>query len=63
VADQTLAGAMGESCSCFALLRSLRVSESFMNIFRKLGFIHYNGRIEVHISLLNIVPDDSPFKN
>lgn len=27
----------------------------FMNRFRKLGFISYNGRIEVHKSLLNVV--------
>jgi CRP-like cAMP-binding protein len=27
----------------------------FMNRFRKLGFIEYNGEIEVHPSLLNIV--------
>jgi len=27
----------------------------FLNKFRKLGFIHYNGRMEVHSSLLNIV--------
>jgi CRP/FNR family transcriptional regulator, cyclic AMP receptor protein len=27
----------------------------FMNRFRKLGFIHYNGRIEVHSSLLSVV--------
>jgi CRP/FNR family cyclic AMP-dependent transcriptional regulator len=26
-----------------------------MNKFRKLGFIHYNGRIEVHSSLLSVV--------
>lgn len=25
----------------------------FMNKFRKLGFISYNGKIEVHSSLLN----------
>ncbi len=30
----------------------------FMNRFRKLGFIHYNGGIEVHSSLLNIVLHD-----
>jgi CRP/FNR family transcriptional regulator, cyclic AMP receptor protein len=30
----------------------------FMNKFRKLGFIRYNGRIEVHSSLLNIVLHD-----
>jgi CRP/FNR family cyclic AMP-dependent transcriptional regulator len=30
----------------------------FMNRFRKLGFIEYNGRIEVHSSLLNIVLHD-----
>jgi hypothetical protein len=27
----------------------------FMNRFRKLGFISYNGRIQVHKSLLNVV--------
>ena len=27
----------------------------FMNRFRKLGFIEYNGRIKVHKSLLNAV--------
>jgi len=31
-----------------------RVS-SFMNRFRKLGFIEYNGRIRVHKSLLNVI--------
>jgi CRP/FNR family transcriptional regulator, cyclic AMP receptor protein len=30
----------------------------FMNKFRKLGFISYNGRIEVHSSLLNVVLSD-----
>jgi CRP-like cAMP-binding protein len=30
----------------------------FMNKFRKLGFIEYNGRLEVHSSLLNIVLHD-----
>jgi CRP-like cAMP-binding protein len=32
----------------------------FMNKFRKLGFISYNGRIEVHSSLLNAVLHDQP---
>jgi CRP/FNR family transcriptional regulator, cyclic AMP receptor protein len=32
----------------------------FMNRFRKLGFIHYNGVLQVHSSLLNIVLHDSP---
>ena len=27
----------------------------FMNRFRKLGFIHYNGGLQVHSSLLNVV--------
>jgi CRP/FNR family transcriptional regulator, cyclic AMP receptor protein len=36
-----------------------RVS-SFMNKFRKLGFISYNGRIEVHRSLLNAVLQERP---
>lgn len=30
----------------------------FMNRFRKLGFINYNGRIHVHRSLLNVVLHD-----
>jgi CRP/FNR family transcriptional regulator, cyclic AMP receptor protein len=30
----------------------------FMNRFRKLGFIRYNGELEVHSSLLNIVLQD-----
>jgi hypothetical protein len=43
----------------------------FMNRFRKLGFIEYNGRIKVHKSLLNVVlhdhlpnndPEDRPAK-
>jgi CRP-like cAMP-binding protein len=32
----------------------------FMNKFRKLGFIDYNGHIEVHSSLLNVVLHDHP---
>jgi len=30
----------------------------FMNRFRKLGFIHYNGGLEVHSSLLSVVLHD-----
>jgi len=30
----------------------------FMNRFRKLGFIEYNGDIKVHKSLLNVVLHD-----
>lgn len=30
----------------------------FMNRFRKMGFIHYNGGMEVHSSLLNVVLHD-----
>ncbi len=32
----------------------------FMNRFRKMGFIDYNGRIHVHKSLLNVVIHDRP---
>jgi CRP/FNR family cyclic AMP-dependent transcriptional regulator len=32
----------------------------FMNRFRKLGFIRYNGELEVHSSLLNVVLHDWP---
>ena len=31
-----------------------------MNKFRKLGLIDYNGRIHVHVSLLNAVLHDHP---
>jgi CRP-like cAMP-binding protein len=34
----------------------------FMNRFRKLGFIEYNGRILVNKSLLNVVLHDQPFE-
>jgi CRP-like cAMP-binding protein len=30
----------------------------FMNRFRKMGFIHYNGGLQVHTSLLNVVLHD-----
>jgi CRP/FNR family cyclic AMP-dependent transcriptional regulator len=30
----------------------------FMNRFRKMGFIHYNGGLQVHSSLLNVVLHD-----
>jgi CRP/FNR family cyclic AMP-dependent transcriptional regulator len=36
-----------------------RVS-SFMNKFRKLGFVSYNGKIEVHPSLLHAVLNEKP---
>ncbi len=32
----------------------------FMNRFRELGFIGYNGKIEVHSSLLNLVLHEQP---
>ena len=32
----------------------------FMNKFRKLGYIKYNGRLEIHSSLLNVVLYDKP---
>jgi CRP-like cAMP-binding protein len=32
----------------------------FMNRFRKLGFIEYNGHIRVHKSLLNVILHDQP---
>jgi len=32
----------------------------FMNRFRKLGFIRYNGELEVHSSLLSVVLHGSP---
>ena len=32
----------------------------FMNKFRRLGFIEYNGKLEVHKSLLNMVLQEKP---
>ena len=32
----------------------------FMNKFRKLGLIQYNGKLEVHKSLLNMVLQEKP---
>jgi CRP-like cAMP-binding protein len=46
ISQETLAEMIGTTRS--------RVS-FFMNRFRKLGFIEYNGRIKVHKSLLNAV--------
>src|SRR5271157_4270137 len=49
ISQETLAGIVGTTRS--------RVN-FFMNRFRKLGFIEYNGGLEVHSSLLNIVLHD-----
>jgi hypothetical protein len=51
VSQETLADMIGTTRS--------RVSH-FMNKFRQLGFIEYNGHLEVHSSLLNIVLHDTP---
>jgi CRP/FNR family cyclic AMP-dependent transcriptional regulator len=51
ISQETLAEMIGTTRS--------RVS-FFMNKFRKLGFISYNGEIEVHNSLLNAVLHDKP---
>jgi len=49
ISQETLAEMIGTTRS--------RVS-FFMNRFRKMGFIQYNGRIQVHKSLLNVVLHD-----
>jgi len=55
ISQETLAEMIGTTRS--------RVS-FFMNRFRKLGFIDYNGRIQVHKSLLNVVLlDQLPERN
>jgi CRP/FNR family cyclic AMP-dependent transcriptional regulator len=51
ISQETLAEMIGTTRS--------RVS-FFMNRFRKLGFISYNGQIEVHKSLLNLVLHEQP---
>lgn len=55
ITQETLAGMIGTTRS--------RVS-FFMNRFRKLGFIEYDGRIRVHQSLLNVIlHDELPGRN
>jgi CRP-like cAMP-binding protein len=49
ISHETLAEMIGTTRS--------RVS-FFMNKFRKLGFLYYNGGIHVHSSLLNVVLHD-----
>ena len=51
ISQETLAEMVGTTRS--------RVS-SFMNKFRKLGYIEYNGSLVVHNSLLNVVLHDNP---
>jgi CRP-like cAMP-binding protein len=51
ISQETLAEMVGTTRS--------RVSV-FMNKFRKLGFIEYNGALQVHNSLLNVVLHDNP---
>ena len=51
VSQETLAEMIGTTRS--------RVS-FFMNKFRKLGLINYNGKLEVHSSLLSVVLNDRP---
>jgi CRP/FNR family cyclic AMP-dependent transcriptional regulator len=51
ISQETLAEMIGTTRS--------RVSV-FMNRFRKLGFIEYNGTLKVHNSLLNVVLHDNP---
>ena len=51
ITQETLAEMIGTTRS--------RVS-FFMNRFRKMGFIEYNGRIQVHKSLLNVILHDQP---
>ena len=51
ISQETLAEMIGTTRS--------RVS-FFMNKFRRLGFIEYNGHIEVHKSLLNLVLHEKP---
>ena len=45
ISQETLAELAGTTRS--------RVNVFFMNKFRELGFIHYNGGLQVHSSLLN----------
>jgi CRP/FNR family cyclic AMP-dependent transcriptional regulator len=54
ISQETLAEMIGTTRSRVSL---------FMNKFRKLGFIDYNGHLEIHSSLLNVVLHDDPHIN
>jgi CRP/FNR family transcriptional regulator, cyclic AMP receptor protein len=54
ISQETLAEMIGTTRSRVSL---------FMNKFRKLGLIDYNGHMEVHSSLLNVVLHDDPHIN
>ena len=54
VSQETLAEMIGTTRSRMSF---------FMNKFRKLGLIDYNGRIEIHSSLLNVVLHEEPHIN
>ena len=54
ISQETLAEMIGTTRS--------RVS-FFMNRFRKMGLIDYNGHLEIHSSLLNVVLHDEPHIN
>jgi CRP/FNR family cyclic AMP-dependent transcriptional regulator len=51
ISQETLAEMIGTTRS--------RVNH-FMNKFRQMGFIDYNGRLEIHSSLLSVVLNDQP---
>jgi CRP/FNR family transcriptional regulator, cyclic AMP receptor protein len=51
ISQETLAEMVGTTRSLVSF---------FMNRFRKLGFIKYNGELEIHSSLLNVVLQESP---
>jgi CRP/FNR family transcriptional regulator, cyclic AMP receptor protein len=51
ISQETLAEMIGTTRS--------RVS-TFMNKFRELGFNNYNGELEIHNSLLNVILHDKP---
>ena len=51
ISQETLAEMIGTTRSRVSL---------FMNKFRELGFIKYNGTLEIHNSLLNVVLHDQP---
>ncbi len=54
ISQETLAEMIGTTRS--------RVS-FFMNRFRKMGLINYNGHLEIHSSLLNVILHDDPHIN
>lgn len=57
-APETVVPKIGQEMRAEMIVATRSRVRPFMNPLRKLGFVHYNGRLEVHSSLLNVVLHD-----